>query len=115
MSKLGWQILKRVREDEEFYYIKDLIQEQSGDECYHILALLCGKCHTPIRTNVFKNVGTIRVYNVGKDNHPGDRSDVYNDNRHSDDNADDEVLGACSDTYIKGITQCPNRMLDDEM
>ena len=60
-----------------------------------------GKCHTPIRTNVFKNSDAVRVYGVGKHNHPADRSDVYDDNRHSDDDADDEVLGSCSDTYIK--------------
>ena len=48
-----------------------------------------------------KNTDAIRVYGVGKHNHPGNRSDVYNDNRHSDDDADDEVLGSCSDTYIK--------------
>ena len=51
--------------------------------------------------NVFKNTDAIRVYGVGKHNHPGDRSDVYDDNRHSDDDADDEVLGTCSDIYIK--------------
>ena len=48
----------------------------------------------------FKNSDAIRDYGVGKHNHPGDRSDVYGDNRHSDDDAD-EVLGSCSDTYIK--------------
>ena len=55
-----------------------------------------------------------RDYGVGKHNHPGHRSDVYDDNRHCDDNVDDDVLGSCSDTYIKWSTECPNRMLDDE-
>ena len=74
-----------------------------------------GKCHTPIRTNVFKNVDAIRVYGVGKHNHPGDRPDVHDDSRNSDDDADDEVLGSCSDTFTKWSTECPNGMLDDEM
>ena len=42
-------------------------------------------------------------------------SDVYDDNRHSDDDADDEVLGTCSDIYIKWSNVCPNTMLDDQM
>ena len=42
----------------------------------------------------------IRVYGVGKHNHPGHRSDVYDDNRHCDDDVDDDLLGSCSDTYI---------------
>ena len=74
-----------------------------------------GKCHTPIRTNVFKNSDTNRVYDVGKHNDPGDRSDVYDDNRHCDDDFDDDLLGSYSDTYIKWSTECSNRMLDDEM
>ena len=39
-----------------------------------------GKCHTPIRKIVFFNSDAIRAYGVGKHNHPGDRSDVYDDN-----------------------------------
>ena len=49
--------------------------------------------------NVFKNSDAIRVYGVGKHNHPGDRSKVYDDNRHCDDDVDDDVLGSCLDTY----------------
>ena len=39
-----------------------------------------GKCHTSIRSNVFNISDAIRVYGVGKHNHPGDHSNVYDDN-----------------------------------
>ena len=55
------------------------------------------------------------VYGVGKHNHQGHRSDVYDDNTHCDDDVDDDVLGSCSDTYIKRSTGFPNMMLDDQM
>ena len=74
-----------------------------------------GKCHTPIRTNVFKNLDTIRVYGVEKHNHPRDRSNVYDDNRHCDDEVDDDVLDSCLDTYKEWSTEYPNMMLDDQM
>ena len=72
-----------------------------------------GKCHTLIRTNVFKNSNAIRVYCVGKLNHPRDRSNIDDVNRHCDDNAGDDVLGSCSDTYKEWRTECHNMMLDD--
>ena len=103
-SLRGWSILLY----QGFRYRKNL---ERNDSIY--LRCWVRKCHTPIRTNVFKNSDAIRVYGVGKHNHPGDRSDVYDDNRHSDDDANDEVLGSCSDTYIKWSIECPNRMLDD--
>ena len=79
-----------------FRYMKNL---EKNDTIYWRCCV--GKCHTPIRTNIFKNSDAIRVYGVGKHNHPGDRSDVCDDSRYSDDDADDEVLGTCSDIYIK--------------
>ena len=48
-------------------------------------------------------------------NHPGDRSNVYDDNRHCDDDVDDEVLGSCLDTYKEWSTEFLNTMLDDQM
>ena len=65
--------------------------------------------------NVFKNSDAIRVYGLGKHNHPGGHSDVYDDNRHIDDDVDDEVLGTCSDIYIKWSNGRPNSMLHDQM
>ena len=73
-----------------------------------------GKCHTPIQTNVFKNSNAITVYGVGKHNHPGDRSNVYDDNRNCDDDADVCVLGSYSGTYKEWSTECPNMMLHDQ-
>ena len=52
---------------------------------------------------------------MGKHNHPRDRSNVYDDNRHCDDEVDDDVLGSCLDTYNEWSTECPNMMLDDQM
>ena len=37
------------------------------------------------------------------------------DNRHCDDDADDDVLGSCSDTYKEWSTECHNMMLDAQM
>ena len=65
--------------------------------------------------NVFKNSNAIRVYCVEKPNHAGDRSNVYDDNRHCDDNGGDDVLGSCSDTYKEWRTECHNMMFDDQM
>ena len=65
--------------------------------------------------NVFKNSDTIRIYGVGKHNHPGDRSNVNDDNRHCDDEVDDDVLDSCLDTYMEWSTECPNMMLHDQM
>ena len=80
---------------QEFRYKKNL---KKNDTIYWRCCV--GKCHTPIRPNVFKNFDATTVYGVGKYNDPGDRSDVYDDNRHSDDIADDVVLGSYSDSYI---------------
>ena len=79
-----------------FWYRKNL---EKNDTIY--LRCCVGICHASIPTNVFKNSNAIGVYGVGKHNHPGNRSDVYDDNRHCDDDADDDVLGSCSNTYIK--------------
>ena len=95
---------------QEFRYRKNL---EKKDTIYWRCCV--GKCHTPIRTNDFKNSDAIRVDVVGNHNHPGDRPDAYDDNRRSDNDADDEVLGTCSDTYIKWSNRCPNRTLDDKM
>ena len=89
-----------------FRYMKNL---EKNDTIYWRCCV--GKCHTSIRTNVFKNFDTIRVYAVGKHNHPGDRSNVYVDMRH----CDDDVLGSCLDIYKEWSTECPNMMLDDQM
>ena len=89
-SKRGGRILLY----QGFRYMKNL---EKNDTIYWRCCV--GKCHTPIRTNVLKNLDTIRVYGVGKHNHPRDRSNVYDDNRHCDDEVDDDVLGSCLDTY----------------
>ena len=47
-----------------------------------------GKCHTPIRTNVFKNSDAIRVYGVGKHNHQHHRHYVYYRHIHLNDRLD---------------------------
>ena len=93
-----------------FRYMKNL---EKNDIIYWRCCV--GKCHTSIRTHVFKNLDTIRVYGVGKHNLPGDRSNVYEDNRHCEDDGDDDVLGSCLDTYKELSTECPNMMLDDQM
>ena len=79
-----------------FRYMKNL---EKNDTIYWRCCV--EKFPTPIRTNVFKNSDTIRVYGVGKHNHPGDRSNVYDDNTHCNDDFDDDVLGLCLDTYTE--------------
>ena len=93
-----------------FRYMKNL---EKNDTIYWRCCV--GKCHTPIRTNVFKNSDTIRVFGVGKHNHPVDRSNVYDDNRHGVDDVDDDVLGSYLVSYRKSGTECPNMLLDDQM
>ena len=107
--------MKKVREEETFYYTKDLDTGRISKRmipCIGVVVL--ENVILQIETNVFKNSDAIRVDGVGKHD-PGGRSDVYDDNRQSDDDADDEVLSTCSDTYIEWSNECPNRMLDDQI
>ena len=103
----------KVCEDGEFCSMKDLDIGRIWKRMIPYISVV--ELTNFILRFVFKNSNSIRVYCVGKHNYPCDRSNVHDDNRHSDDDADDDVLGLCSDTYKECSTECPNMMLDDQM
>ena len=100
MSTLGWQILKKVREEGRFCYTKDL---DIGRICKRTIpytgVVVLENVILQFQQTFLKNYDAIRAYGVGKHNHPGDRSNVYDANKHFDNNADYYVLGSCSATY----------------
>ena len=74
MSTLGWQILKKVREEGEFCYTNEL---DIGRICKRTIPYtgvdVSENVILQLEQTFLKNYDAIRAYDVGKHKHPGDR------------------------------------------